>query len=569
MALTRNLNLRSRVGRFLRWLWNIAIKPHLSITESGQRRQAQSLLVLALAFSLLLLVGLTVAFFLSGTGLNPVMAARFVLSLLVYGIGRTRFFTWGAFFLVVALPVVVHFQILTRGVEPIGALYFTVPLVLIVGSVFFSIRVQIFMAVINAIAAFEVLAAAKDFMALDAVQTAGNLFVIGAFTIAVSAFRNSLERVRLDQLRKANETLAAIQSSLEERVAERTNELERRSAYLVASAEVARVASMMLEGSVSLNDVVASVQEGFGFYYVGLYLLDDEQEWLVLHAGTGEAGRMLLSRGHRLAAGEGSTLGWCVENAEPRIIAKSETDVVRAVVPELMGVRSEAILPLHSRGQVLGGLTVQSERVDAFDADVVASLQSVADQIAVAVDNVTLLAKSQSELEDERRVAGELSREAWLRMLRGRTEIGYRYEEQSMHPAGQEWTPEMVEAIRTAAVTQGEDAASSVLAIPLFVRGQPVGVMRVSKDKKNALWSEEETALLSTVAEQLGVALESARLYQDTQRRAARERLISQITARMRESLDVEMVLSTAAQELVQSLDLPEVTIRMAPTLQE
>src|SRR5512145_3434516 len=103
MASTRNPSLRLRVGRFLRWLWNIAIKPHPSITESGQRRQAQSLLVLALAFSMLLSVGLTVAFFLSGmVSPNPVMLALFVLSVLVYGIGRTQFFTWGAFLLVVA-----------------------------------------------------------------------------------------------------------------------------------------------------------------------------------------------------------------------------------------------------------------------------------------------------------------------------------------------------------------------------------------------------------------------------------------------------------------------------------
>ncbi len=570
MALTQKSDIRSRAGRFSRRLWDLAIKPHVSITESGQKRQAQSLLVMALALAMLLLIGLTVAFFLSGmTGLNPVMTALFILSLIAYGIGRTRFFTWGAFMLVVALPILVHLQILTQSIEPIGALYFTVPLALIVGSVFFPIPVQIVMVAGNVIAAFAVLSVAENVVALDAAQTAGNLFVMGVLFIAVSVFRNSLEQVRLDQLRKANEALAAVQASLEERVIERTFELERRSTYLVASAKVARVASAMLEGTASLSDVVASLQDGFGFYYVGLYLLDGERDWLVLRAGTGEAGQMLLSRGHRLAAGEGSTMGWCVENMEPRIIVKSETDVVRAAVPELMTVRSEAILPLHSRGQVLGGLTVQSDRTDVFDADVVASLQSAADQIAVAVDNVSLLAKSQSDLEDERRVAGELSRETWLRMLRGRAEIGYCYEDQAIHPAGQEWTPEMVEAIRTATVIQGEDAASSMLAIPLFVRGQPVGVMRVSKDKKNALWSEEETTLLATVAEQLGVALESARLYQDTQRRAARERLISQITARMRESLDVEMVLSTAAQELVQSLDLPEVTIRMAPSLQE
>lgn len=569
MAITQKPNKRSRLGRLLTRLWDVVIRQHATITEIGQKRQAQSLQVLALALSTLLLTGLSVAFVLSGmTKLNPVMLVLFGVSLLAYGIGRTRFFAWGAFMLVVALPSLVHILIWMRGIEPIGALYFTVPLALIIGSVFFSVQLQAVLGVGNALAAFLMLVVVKNFVILDAAQTAGNLLVVGVLSIAVSGFRNSLEQMRLSQLRKANEDLAAIQANLEERVFERTVELERHSTYLAASARVAQVASLMLEGDILLRDVVALIQECFGFYYVGLYLLDDEREWLILQAGTGDAGRVLLSRGHRVPAAEDSVMGRCVANARSRIVVRSETDVVRSAVPELLDVRSETILPLRSRGKVLGALSVQSDREDVFTDDVAALLQSMADHIAVTLDNVALLAESQSALEAERRVASELSRETWLQMLRGRTEIGYRYEDQSIQPAGQEWTPEMLAAIQTASVTQGEDAVSS-LAIPLFVRGQPVGVMRVSKDKANALWSEEEMALLTTVAEQLGVALESARLYQDTQRRAARERLIGQVTARMRESLDVEMVLSTAAQELVQSLDLPEVTIRMAPSPQE
>ncbi|MBN2004951.1 MAG: GAF domain-containing protein [Anaerolineae bacterium] len=562
---------RLRDARWWIRLWEFAIRPNPAITEVGERRQAQSLLILAMAFAVLLSMGLTMAFFLSGmTEVNPVMLVLFITSLIAYGVGRTQFFTWGAFLLVIALPVLVHIQIVLRGeTDPAGALYFTVPLALIAGSVFFPVRVQTVLVVVNALAAFWVLVVMKNFLILDAARTAGNLLVMGMMFIGVSLFRNSLEKMRLEQLRKANESLAEAQTDLERRVVERTARLEQHSNYLAASARVAQNASLMLEGSVSLRDVVALIQVCFSFYYVGLYLLDEEREWLVLQAGTGDAGRLLLSRGHRISAREDSIMNWCIENARPRIVLRSETDMVRATVPELLAVRSETILPLRSRGQVLGILTVQSDREDVFNEDVIALLQSMADQIAVTLDNVALLEKSQAALEAERRIASELNRETWLRLLRGRTEIGYRYEDQAIQPAENEWTPEMVSAIQTASVTQGEDAVSSVLAIPLFVRGQPVGVMRVSKDKSNALWSEEETALLTTVAEQLGVALESARLYQDTQRRAARERLISQVTARMRESLDVEMVLSTAVQELVQSLDLPEVIIRMAPSLQE
>jgi len=102
------------------------------------------------------------------------------------------------------------------------------------------------------------------------------------------------------------------------------------------------------------------------------------------------------------------------------------------------------------------------------------------------------------------------------------------------------------------------------LAVPLKVRDQVLGVVNLRKTAPDKTWTEEENALIETLTEQLAVALESARLYQDTQRRAAQERLVGEVTGRIRESLDMETVLKTAAQELRRVLGVPELNIRLA-----
>ena len=129
-------------------------------------------------------------------------------------------------------------------------------------------------------------------------------------------------------------------------------------------------------------------------------------------------------------------------------------------------------------------------------------------------------------------------------------------------PAGEVWLPQMEIAFETGEIAQGGDDGRA-LAIPIKVRGQVIGVLDASKSTSSEAWSEEEIGLLRTLTEQLGTALEGARLYQDTQRRATRERLVGEVTARMRESLDVERVLQAAVREFGKSLGADEVKIRL------
>jgi GAF domain-containing protein len=284
----------------------------------------------------------------------------------------------------------------------------------------------------------------------------------------------------------------------------------------------------------------------------------------------------MLARGHRIRIGEGA-IGWCIANnrwwVADAVGLESQGDAVRLATPELPDTRSEAALPLRSRGQVLGAITVQDARAAAFDEDTLVVLQIMADQVAVALDNAQLFAESERALEAERRAYGEISRQAWVRLVEAERVEGYRCGEVGMIPASGD-----LPALAAEAVSRGEIVLThDGVGIPVTVRGQVVGVVHFRRGENGAssseatagaepvegVWSWDEIALIEGMAEQLGQALESARLYQDSQRRAAQDRLTGEITGRIRETLDVETVLQTAVDEIRQAFKLDRAAVRL------
>jgi len=379
-----------------------------------------------------------------------------------------------------------------------------------------------------------------------------------AAQIAAGDLSRTAETLRYDEIgalansfNSMTAQLRGLIASLEQRVADRTRELARRSAYLEAAAEVGHAAASILEMDELIRQVVDRIRERFELYYVGLFLLDESGEWAVLRAGTGEAGQALLARGHRIRVGEGM-IGWCVAHAEARIASQAEADAVRLAVPELSATHSEAALPLRSRGRVLGAISVQSDQPMAFDAEAITVLQTMADQVAVALDNARLFAESQAALEAVRRAYGEVSRTAWSQLLQAQPGRGYRSDDRGVIPVEPTAPP----------VVQPE--GQHPLTLPIRVGDAVIGLVDTYKPGPAGPWTRDEIALLEALAEQLGLALESARLYQDSQRRAIREQLTGEVTRRMRETLDVDTVLRTAADAMYQALGLDEIVIRLA-----
>jgi len=373
-----------------------------------------------------------------------------------------------------------------------------------------------------------------------------------------------------------NDMTAQLQSligSLEQRVAERTRGLQ-------AAAEVSRATTSMLEPKELLPQVVNLVRERFDLYYVGLFMIEEgpksERSFAVLRAGTGKAGEEMMAQGHRLEVGGNSMIGQCTVRAEARIALDVGEEAVHFENPFLPETRSEMALPLRSRGKIIGAMTVQSVEEAAFDEAEIAVMQTMADQVAVAIDNAQLFVETQTALENLEATHQRYLGQAWREYTARQTVSGYEKMEAEIKPTGDEILPEAKQAVaeRQPVLMSGDGdhgqsqpekaPDQSTLVVPIVLRGQPIGALGVKGyEGKKHRWSAEDITLAEEIAEQLALAADNLRLLEETQRRAAREQVAGQVTTRIRETLDMETVLKTAVQEIRQALQLPEVVIRL------
>ena len=343
-------------------------------------------------------------------------------------------------------------------------------------------------------------------------------------------------------------------TSLEEQVTNRTAALEQRSSYLESAADASQTIAAIIKPEEIISKAVNIIQTRFEFYYVGLFITDNAQRWAVLQAGTGIAGKTMLERGHRIRIGDGM-IGWSIANAKARIALDVGEDAVRFDNPDLPETRSEVALPLRSRGRVLGALTVQSAEEAAFDHDIMATLQTMADQVATSLDNAELFATSEAALEAERKAYGEMSRDGWIALAQKQASPRFVADvsSQTARPLDVEQSPEIIEAIRNGNLLQDD---GKTMLIPLKSREIVLGGIKLRKREGDGVWSKAQISMATTLSGQLGVALESARLFDQTQKRAAQEHVVGEAAARMRETLDIESVLQTTARELRDALGI-------------
>ncbi len=387
---------------------------------------------------------------------------------------------------------------------------------------------------------------------------------LSLFVMATAGLLNLASRSLQEALQRAHDYAAELEAQrtgLETTVEERTRELARRTRYLEVTAAISREATSELELNTLMNNVVNSISREFGFYHTALFLIDPTGEWAELKAASGEGGLKMLARSHRLRVGQEGMVGYVSRRGQSRIALDTGQDRVFFSSPDLPLTRSEATLPLRARGQVIGVLDVQSAEPEAYTPEDVAVLQSLADQIATAINNARLFQQIEESAAAERRAFGGLSAQAWASLLSFQTDLGFVSNRQAILPAGDTWTPQMQTAL-----SQGQmaaDARNTTLAIPIKVRDRVIGVIDGRKPDGSGQWTSEEIAMMQALAEQSALALESARLYQDTQRRAARERMVGEVTGRIRETLDVETVLKTAADEIRQALQLERLVVRL------
>jgi len=348
--------------------------------------------------------------------------------------------------------------------------------------------------------------------------------------------------------------LQQLYSGLEQMVALRTAELARRTAELEAAAQVARRAAEIRDTGTLLNETVRLISDRFGFYHAGIFLIDEAGEYAVLQAASSEGGQRMLARGHRLAVGKVGIVGYVAGAGQPRIALDVGEDAVFFDNPDLPLTRSEMALPLKLGERVIGVLDVQSTEPAAFTEEDVAILQTLADQLALAIENARLLEESRRAVEELERLYGEQTREAWRTWTVAR-------------PSAYRYTGVDVEPLQ-APVPLGSGEDGRLLAVPIRLWGRTIGSILLRRTEEQQPWTPEEQRSVEAIGEQIALALENARLLEESRQRATQERIIANITARVRASLDPETILQTALRELGMALGADRVFVRLGAAAQ-
>lgn len=389
--------------------------------------------------------------------------------------------------------------------------------------------------------------------------------LIGRLQLAVKKAEES-EQAQI----QANKELKQLQESLEQQVEERTVELstrgselekavlqvKRRSEQFEALAQVAQSISSIRDPQELLPFITSVINEHYGFYHVGVFLIDEFNEYAVLTAANSEGGRRMLERRHRLRVGEQGIVGRVTGTGEPRIALNVGDDTVYFNNPDLPDTHSEMALPLRIGNKIIGALDVQSTDVGAFTNEDVQTLSLLADQVSLAIENARLFESSNRTLADLQMIMRQSTRETWKRLPEQQKVIGYRYNAMGSTPLTE--SMDLADAHTTRGKARGDDTGS--FTVPIELRGEVIGKLLVQSPSGGA-WNDDERDLIKAVAERVALSAENARLFDETTQRAERERLVSEITGKIRSHNDPKVMIETAINELRSALGATRVEV--------
>jgi GAF domain-containing protein len=344
-----------------------------------------------------------------------------------------------------------------------------------------------------------------------------------------------------EEARRMLTALREEHSTLEQRVEERTSGLTQKTEQLRATSYIARKTAEVQDLATLLDTVARLVTDQFGFYHTGIFLINETGDQAVLQAASSEGGRRMIERGHSLSVGTQGIVGHVAAQKKPRIALDVGTDAIFFNNPDLPMTRSELALPLLVRGKVVGVLDIQSDQPRAFDVEDIDVLQTLSDQIAIAIENARLMDETQAAILQLEALTSVRTREAWSKKLRERSRV-FTYT-----PLG----------LRAEKLSHNNDKAISV---PIMLRGQKIGTISIAR-KGDATWSKLDKDLVEEIASQVGLAVDNIRLLEEATERAKQEQMVGKLAARFSQSLDLDTLLQTAARELGQLPNISEVSV--------
>jgi GAF domain-containing protein/HAMP domain-containing protein len=356
----------------------------------------------------------------------------------------------------------------------------------------------------------------------------------------------------------------------------RADELERRSSELETIAEVARDISIIRDLNTMLNVASSLIRERFEFYHTGIYLMDERNEFAILRAASGPSSQTMLEEGYKLRIGGTEVIGSVAQTGQAQIATFSEADKLTPKNSLLPATKSEIAFPLRGKSLIIGVLDIQSNSEKAFTKREIQIFQILADQLSAAIDNAQLVQQvegSINQLNAANRIQTKRNWDNTLLVQQGM--FGYEYDGFQIQAVPQNLSPELMHQLEngkpvilkedTAANGNGGKSTQNVLMVPLLLSGQVIGVIGLERDNTSVDWTNEEISIAEAAANRAAITLENARLLEESQRRAIKERSISESTSRISSALSIENILSITAEELERVIGDSGVVLQIKP----
>jgi GAF domain-containing protein/methyl-accepting chemotaxis protein len=374
-----------------------------------------------------------------------------------------------------------------------------------------------------------------------------------------------------DNFNKMFDALRANEERLQEQTARldsQNEQLQNSLRQLNKRANQFKAISQAVRGTISnesldtlLPRLTTLISEQFGFYHAGIFLLDEGRKFAVLRAANSEGGKRMLARGHKLQVGQTGMVGYVSAIGTPRIALDVGDDAVYFDNPDLPNTRSEMALPLRVADEIIGVLDVQSIVSNAFQGDDVEILSTLADQVAIAIQNSRTYQKMQELLEKAQRTSSAYLQNAWQALQSEEMMLGYQVSGEKVKQLTRPLNSvQATKAVREKA-TVTESGRNATLAVPIRLRDKVIGMVDIRSPAEHE-WDEDEVDIAEAVADRLSLTLETSLLIKATQRRAAKEAKIGEVSARIGASINMRNVLQTAVEELGRALPGSEVVIQ-------
>lgn len=356
---------------------------------------------------------------------------------------------------------------------------------------------------------------------------------------------------------------------LEQRIYERTEELEKNKLELETIADVAREIAVIRDMDTLLNVAANLIRERLNYYHAGIFLVDERGEYAILRGASSIAADQMLSRNYKLRVGKTGLVGNVTNTGQAYIALDVGHDAVHFENPFLPDTRSEIALPLRSRSITIGALDIQANVPNAFNQQDIQTLQILADQLAAAIENAQLVQQVEGTLNELTKANRVQVKQIWQSTIDERNITNYEYDGLQIRATPPNLPAELLGKLESGRPiiiqkleSHGPGSNRNTLLVPLMVLNQVIGVIGLEQEDPSHNWSEEEIAVAQAAANRAALTLENARLLEESQRRASKERTILESTARIGSALNIENILQTTAEELERVLGDSEVVLQ-------